>query len=106
MVPLTKAEIADIPVSHVEIDGGFCRERDPRKNEGRANMRRRGGWTIMSFWDRSVDVDLNASSNFILEGGYCFGEVVAITKRLFPEVWDRMDFELEFDGWRELKGPK
>lgn len=105
-IQLTTEERNAIPVSLNEVEGGFCSERTPRGYDGYANMRRRGGWTILSFWDSSYNQIPGTCSTFMLEGGYCFGEVVAISQRLFPEVWNRLTFDLIFDGWRELKSPR
>lgn len=76
----------------VQIDGGFC----PRNGQvqGEATVTVKNEWTILAFWDRSVDRRPNSNSAFIERGAFTFDEMVARARAEFPTVWARFAFEV------------
>ena len=52
------------------------------------------GWTVISFWDRTVDSRGNSNSAFVIYGKFSFSEAVEISKQAFPEIWNRFTFTL------------
>lgn len=84
------------------IDGGFCpgrvegniykRTRD--EVEGEASLNHVDGWTILSFWDRSVDPRGACNSNFVARGTWDYTTMRAIAEAQYPDIWDRYKFEI------------
>lgn len=81
-----------IPWRVQELDCGLC-PRGPQV-QGQALVHYSAGWSAMAFWDRSEDDRENSCSVFILEGTHSFPEIVRQAQEHFPEVWDRMKFEV------------
>lgn len=84
---------ADFPVMTHALDGAMLGY-DRQQVEGRAYVAHVRGWTILSFWDRSVDKRYACSSNFILRGTLGFDAAVAKARAAFPQVWQRYKFEV------------
>ncbi len=57
-----------------------------------------GGYTVLSFWDRSVDSRGNSSSTFLIPGTHDFDDAVEIAQIQFPEIWKRYPFEVKRGG--------
>jgi hypothetical protein len=51
-------------------------------------------WTIIAFWDRSVDKRSGSNSAFVLEGVYPFEDALHIAKGQFPDVFKRFTFPI------------
>lgn len=64
------------------------------QEEGEALIHHRGGWTALSFWDRSVDKRGGCNSTFFAEGTHDFEAMVQIAKQRFPKIWQRFQFEI------------
>ncbi len=87
------------------IDGGFCPntsedrtkpwQRTGPEVEGEAKLHQVDGWTILSFWDRSVDTRSACNSNFVVRGEHTFEEVLEAARRDFPQVLERLKFEIK-----------
>lgn len=60
--------------------------------EGRARVSRLNDWTILSFWDRSVDRRENSNSTFAMRGHFGFAQAVAKARSAFPRIWSRYEF--------------
>jgi hypothetical protein len=90
------------PNLHPRIDGGFCPgsvRGDPWKRtrpeiEGEAALHHVDGWTVLSFWDRSVDSRGASNSNFVARGARSYVIMRAIAEAQFPDVWKRFKFEV------------
>jgi hypothetical protein len=95
-----------------KCDGGFCpgtefdekrlwRRPDDQPEglqpEGLAKITHLNSYTILSFWDRSVDSRKNSCSVFIEFGTWTFEEMVKEAKRVFPTIWERYTFKVVED---------
>lgn len=81
------------------IDGGFCPGMVPGAHgsrrtrpeiEGEAALHYVDGWTILAFWDRSVDTRGACNSNFVARGKFDFHQMVSIAEHKFPKVIERV----------------
>ena len=82
-----------IGISAKELDSGFCPD-DPKEPEGRAKITEKAGWTILAFWDRSVDRRMASNSAFLIRGSHTFDEMVTLSRNAFPTIWRRFEFEV------------
>jgi hypothetical protein len=84
------------------IDGGFCPgaikgnawDRTRPEVEGEAALHHVDGWTVFSFWDRSVDERGACNSNFVARGTHAYPIMCAIAEAQFLDVWKRFKFEV------------
>lgn len=82
---------------HGRIDGGFCPGRvkgDPWKRsrpevEGEAKLTHVGGWTVLGWWDRSVDGRGACNSNVVVRGTHDATVMLEIARRRLPHVMQR-----------------
>lgn len=59
------------------------------------------GWTVLAFWDRSVDRRPGSHSTFVAEGAHGYDAMVALCRARFPSVWARYTFDvIPFGGSR------
>jgi len=72
-----------LPPSGVDEEQGACSLSHPY-----------GVFTVLSFWDRSVDRRAGSHSDFALPGLLGFESAVAMAREYFPEVFERLGFEL------------
>lgn len=84
---------ADFPVKEDYLDGGFLPHKTPQI-EGWAVLWRSARWTILAFWDRSVDNRGGCNSAFVIEGDHGFDEAVRLATEAFPKVWARFPFKV------------
>jgi len=87
---------ADFPVPEGALDSYFLPPKLPQ-TEGRAVVWASAKWTILAFWDRSVDTRGGCNSAFIIEGRHDFDSAVAAAKSAFPKVWARFKFAVVED---------
>ena len=84
-----------------KIDGGFCPD-DPRQQEGVAKLTEvrinDRVFTVLAFWDRSVDARPGSHSTFIVEGKQDFVSAVRWISEAFPSVWNRFTFPISLYG--------
>jgi hypothetical protein len=98
------SEIDGFPFRY--IDGVFCpmkwngnRQKWEEAEEGIATriLVNKGnsdvGWTIISFWDRTIDKRGASNSNIIIEGRFPFKDCMAYALPFFPE--GRFPFEIK-----------
>jgi hypothetical protein len=82
---------------HGRIDGGFCpghAKGDPYRRsrpevEGEAKLSHVDGWTVLGWWDRSVDKRGSCNSNVAAKGTHDFTTMSEIAKRRVPHVMAR-----------------
>jgi hypothetical protein len=51
-----------------------------------------GGYTILAFWDRSVDSRNGSHSTYLLPGTLSFPEALEAAQKAFPDIWRRYRF--------------
>jgi hypothetical protein len=51
-------------------------------------------FTVLAFWDRSVDSRMNSNSMFLLPGVLSRADAIAQAKEAFPWVFKRIKFEV------------
>lgn len=83
----------DFPVAPNSLDGGFLPPKRPQV-QGKAEHILLRNWTIVTFWDRSLDKRQNSSSSFVLRGTLTFEWAVKLAREAFPELFERFDFEI------------
>jgi len=74
------------------IDGSLCLWYT--RKQGIASLHHKDGWTALSFWDNSVDGRPGSNGNFLAEGTFNFGGMIALAKEKFPNVMSRFNFEI------------
>lgn len=67
---------------------------EDRQVEGQATLQYGGGYTALSFWDRSVDPRHGCVSTFVAEGTLDGRTMLEVCKASFPEIWGRFKFEV------------
>lgn len=88
-----------------ELDGPWCPHTDGRQSEGPARITRwrravpamlpaslpeeRPTWTIVSWWDRSVDTRPGSHSTLVAAGDWPFDMMMAVARQKFPAVFAR-----------------
>jgi hypothetical protein len=88
---------------HPRIDSGFCPGSIPGKSQfdrsrpevqGEACLHHVDGWTILSFWDRSVDRRGCSNSSFVVLGTWTMDDVLDVARTKFPSVLNRIQFKI------------
>lgn len=87
---------ADFPCNFRMLDGGFLPPKLPQ-TEGRATVVHLNHWTIVTFWDRSVDRRPGCNSSFVIRGLHTFNEAVEQAQAAFPQIWERFTFKVYED---------
>lgn len=70
------------------IDGKFCPHPRPEV-EGECALHHVEGWTVLAWWDRSVDRRSGSNSAIVTKGTYDFTTMLEIGKAQFPSVMSR-----------------
>jgi hypothetical protein len=83
----------DFPVNPEAIDSTFLPPLLPQV-EGRGHLSHVNGWTLLAFWDRSIDRRGKSNSLFLARGIHTFEEMVNRCRAAFPTVWSRFDFDV------------
>lgn len=75
------------------LDGGFLTGvPDTQETEGQVHVTRIGvRYTILSFWDHTVDSRPRANGNFILPGLFSYDDAMDYARQAFPEVFVRFN---------------
>jgi hypothetical protein len=55
-------------------------------------------WTLLAFWDRSVDKRGGCCSVYALEGVLTFDQAMSWARKFFPTIWERYSFTVT--EWR------
>lgn len=72
-----------------DLDAGFA-PKDPKQIEGRAAVHNlKSGWTVVAWWDRSVDNRFGSNSALIMRGTHTLSEVLLAAADQFPELLPR-----------------
>jgi hypothetical protein len=67
-----------------DIDKGFC-PKGPQR-QGAYKLTHMNGWTILAFWDRSVDPRPGSHSTFLKHGEWAAEEMLYWAGQLHPDV--------------------
>lgn len=51
-------------------------------------------WTVLTFWDRSVDTRFGCCASFLLKGALDFATALETARAAFPQVFARFSFEI------------
>jgi hypothetical protein len=70
------------------LDGQLA-PKDPHQREGRARLHHLDGWTVVAWWDRSVDTRMNSNSALLVRGTHSFAAVLLAAADAFPELLPR-----------------
>lgn len=75
-----------------KIDGTFA----PKSSgdEGRCTLTHLEGWTILAWWDYSVDIRPGSNSAVVAKGTFDFDEMTALLDERFPTVSLRQRIQL------------
>lgn len=63
--------------------------------EGYASFYKLDGWSMFSFWDRTIDPRPGSVSAYLAQGDYTFDEMVDLAKENFPKRWEAMAFKVK-----------
>lgn len=84
----------DFPCGVAHLDGCFLPPKGPQV-EGVSSLWHVNDWAVLAFWDRSGDERGNSNSAFVIRGQMVgFVQACRIAREAFPEIWERMAFEV------------
>lgn len=83
----------DFPCAINVLDTGFLPPNLP-ETEGRATVAHLNGWTILAFWDRSVDSRGKCNSAFVMRDTLDFDDAVLRSRAAFPNIYLRFKFQV------------
>lgn len=92
--PLDAAGVGGLCWNSPKSQWGGSSSYDRDETEGRALLTRRNGWTVVAFWDRSVDRRGACNSAFIVRGEMTFEQATRVARHRWPDVWARFTFEV------------
>lgn len=76
-----------LPFAEMILDSGLLK--DVPMTEGLATISVIRGWTVVSFWDNSVDKRPNSNAAFIYPKSMTFEEMIEISREQLPWFWKR-----------------
>lgn len=82
-----------LPGSATELDGGFTPPMSEEKN-GKARLTHVDGWTVLSFWDNSMDKRPGSHATFAVDDTVDFETILQLAREAYPAVFGRMQFEV------------
>lgn len=76
-----------------QLDAGFAPK--GHQVEGVARLTHTlDGWTVLSFWDRSVDTRPGSHSTFLIRGHHDYEAARSLACAAFPRTWGRYRFQV------------
>ncbi len=81
------------PVAFHALDGGLLPHGSPQV-EGISTLVYLNGWSILTFWDRSVDHRMGSCSAFLFKGRLIFEAVCLLARDDFAVIWERFTFPI------------
>lgn len=85
--------ILPLPLHASVLDGGYAPQGP--EVEGLALLHRVHDWTVLAFWDRSVDTRGKCNSVFLFQPNtLTFEQAVEHARVIFPEVYSRFQFQI------------
>jgi|GEM_PF-2929743 len=85
------------PFRYTILDGGLLPV-GVQEIEGAASLIYIGGWTVITFWDRSVDKRGGCNSAFVIPSKLSFDDAIALSKVRFKWVWKRFKFDVKLSA--------
>ena len=76
-----------------EMDSGLAPQ-GTMEEQGHAAIHHKKGWTLVSWWDRTVDTRSKCNSAIMAEGNHGFEQIKILLKEYWPEVAQRQTVEL------------
>lgn len=92
-----KEEEIGLPFSIYRLDTGFLPKSErgsSEQPEGVLHHTIEQGWTVIAFWDRSVDTRRGGNSAFVMHGEHTAEEALRMAWREFPTIFARFTFEV------------
>ncbi len=78
-----------------KLDGNFITSIDSKQTQGEVTYLWYNHYTIIAFWDRSIDSRLGSNSCFVLEGDLGYDEAIKLAKEAYPNIWKRFKFNVQ-----------
>lgn len=83
-----------IPDAWERIDGNFVPEGTSYNVEGHASLLYEDDWTLLAFWDRTIDKRPGSNAAFVARGTLSFDEICDLAKEHFAGVWARFHYSI------------
>lgn len=83
-----------LPFLESILDAGLLPQKEPQY-EGYLHRALIGGWTILSFWDRSGDSRPGSNSSFLVRGEHSTADALEHARAAFPHQFARFNFPLQ-----------
>jgi hypothetical protein len=64
------------------------------QKQGVAHLHHVDGWTVLAFWDRSVDNRGGSNSAFVTRGELDFATMLEASRATWPQVFNRFAFDI------------
>lgn len=100
-VPGGRRPVGAVTTPWPHVDGKLAPTIGPRQKyfqneavQGVASLTHKGGWTALSFWDRTGDSRGNSSSTFLFDETLTFDDALARARVEFPSIFARFPFEV------------
>ena len=62
--------------------------------EGHAALHHKDGWSVLAWWDRSVDKRYGSNAGLHARGTFTAEEMLALGRKYFPAVMSRFTYEI------------
>jgi hypothetical protein len=85
---------ADLPYTIKQLDAGLLPDNNWPQTEGAGALVQARGWTVLTFWDRTVDKRANSNSAFVARGLHSLAEMKVLAEAAFPAIYSRFNFEI------------
>ncbi len=77
-----------------KIDTGYCPKDTAFQTDGEAALVHDNGYTILAFWDRSIDSRPGSNAAFAEEGVHSFDDMMTMAREKFPSLMKRFTIVL------------
>lgn len=90
--------LKELDLHDLQIDAAFA----PRytREEGVCNLWHlntgHSYWTILSFWDYSIDARPGSHSNFVFDNKYSFDEIMLLINEYYSKIIERFIFKIKY----------
>ena len=94
--PMSRQEKKILPFAEMILDSGLLK--DVPMTEGSATISIIRGWTVVSFWDNSVDKRGKSNASFIYPKQMTFEEMLEISREQLPWFWERFKSPIQLEA--------